>query len=239
MAASAPLRPSAVDRRPADHDVAVEQAGELAGRGAVDRLVERDLQPPVRAGGGVADQPRRQRLGAVAQLDAVDARAVAMQARAAQRHRGRLQLGARAGDDAVAGGLGPQHVERLLGGDAEPSALADGVAVMAAVTCRARGRRCRRSPRLLLDPGVAGEEGGAAGAGEEAEVLRVGLGGDRQLRLGGQLAHLRLRQLAEREAHPRERVGRERGEHVGLVLPGVDGGGAAAARRRPPPARRA
>ncbi len=79
-------------------------------------------------------------------------------------------------------------------------------------------------PRALLDPGVAGEEGGTARAGEEAEILRVGLGGDRELRLRRQLAHLRLGQLAEREAHPRERVGRQRGEHVGLVLPGVDRG---------------
>ena len=55
--------------------------------------------------------------------------------------------------------------------------------------------------RPLARAAVARQERRAAGAGEEAEVLRVGLGGDRQPGLGGERPHLRLGQLAEREAH--------------------------------------
>jgi hypothetical protein len=67
-------------------------------------------------------------------------------------------------------------------------------------------------------PAVAGEEGRLAGAGEEAQVLRVGPPRDREAGLGGQLAHLRLGQLAEREPQPRERLRRDRRQHVRLVL---------------------
>ena len=65
---------------------------------------------------------------------------------------------------------------------------------------------------------MAGEERALAGAGEEAQVLRLALVGDGQPGLARELAHLRLVQLAEREAQPRERCGRQRGEHVALVL---------------------
>ncbi len=65
------------------------------------------------------------------------------------------------------------------------------------------------------------EERLAVGAGEEAEVLRVAAPGDREARLAGELAHLGLLELAEREAQARERGGREPGEHVALVLGGV------------------
>ena len=51
-------------------------------------------------------------------------------------------------------------------------------------------------------------------------------------RLGGQRAHLRLGQLAQREAHPGQRGRRERGQHVRLVL-GRVGGGAEQAVVRP------
>ena len=71
---------------------------------------------------------------------------------------------------------------------------------------------------------MAGEEAGLAGAGEEAEVLRVGARGDRQLGLGGDRPHLGLGQLGQREAHARDRRGRQRGEHVGLVLGRIGGG---------------
>ena len=71
---------------------------------------------------------------------------------------------------------------------------------------------------------MAGEERALAGAGEEAQVLRLALVGDRQPGRARELAHLGLAQLAEREAQPRERGGRERGEHVALVLGRVGGG---------------
>ena len=72
---------------------------------------------------------------------------------------------------------------------------------------------------------MAGEERALALAGEEAEVLALALGGHRQARGGGELAHLGLRQVGEREAQPLERRGSQRREHVGLVLGGVGGRG--------------
>ena len=79
-------------------------------------------------------------------------------------------------------------------------------------------------PLALAHAAVAGEERALAGAGEEAEVLRLALVGDGQPGRARDLAHLRLAQAAEREAHPRQRGRRERGEHVGLILGGVGGG---------------
>ena len=62
------------------------------------------------------------------------------------------------------------------------------------------------------------EEGALSLAGQEAEVLALALGGDRQAGAGGQLAHLGLRQVGEREAKRGQRIRAERGEHVRLVL---------------------
>jgi hypothetical protein len=90
--------------------------------------------------------------------------------------------------------------------------------VVAAVAAEHAAAAVDDLPRPLARAAVAREERRAARAGEEAEVLRVGLRGDGQLRLGGQRAHLRLGQLAEREAHPRDRLGSQPAQHVGLVL---------------------
>ena len=79
--------------------------------------------------------------------------------------------------------------------------------------------------RALAQAAVAGEEALAPGAGQEAEVLRVGLARDRQVVLARERANLGLGQLAEREAQPLQRRAAQRGQHVGLVL-GVVGGGA-------------
>jgi hypothetical protein len=54
---------------------------------------------------------------------------------------------------------------------------------------------------------VPGEERRLARPGQEAEVLGVGLGGDREISRGGQRAHLRLGELAEREAQAGDRGG--------------------------------
>jgi hypothetical protein len=67
------------------------------------------------------------------------------------------------------------------------------------------------------------EEVAVSCAGEEAEVLRVGLARDAQTGLGGELADLLLAHTSQREAQARERVGRERGEHITLVLGDVGG----------------
>ncbi len=81
----------------------------------------------------------------------------------------------------------------------------------------------RISPAAAADPSVPCEERLAVGAREEAEVLRVALARHGEPRLGGDLAHLALLQLAEREAQAAQRVRRETGEHVALVLGEVRG----------------
>ena len=70
---------------------------------------------------------------------------------------------------------------------------------------------------------MALEEVAVAGAGEETQVLRVRLARDGEPGALGELARLLLAQAAEREAQPRERAGRERGEHVALILALVGG----------------
>ena len=64
--------------------------------------------------------------------------------------------------------------------DPEPAALADGEAVLAAVAPEHVALPVDDRPGRVAEPAVAREEPGAVGAGEEAQVLGVGLGGDRQ-----------------------------------------------------------
>src|SRR5262245_65157242 len=70
---------------------------------------------------------------------------------------------------------------------------------------------------------VAREETLPRRPGEEAEVLTLALVRDRQPRRAGELPHLRLGQLAEREPHPRQRAWVEAGQHVRLVLSSIGG----------------
>ena len=197
-----------------DDHVASHQACELARRGTVDRLSELQLEPSTCAG----PNPARQRLGPVAELDAVDLRSGAVQHRVAHRDLRGRERRPRADRDRVRLAVLGQHVERLRGGDAEPLALADREQVLATVaTDGPPGAVDDRTGALAQAP-VAGEERALAGAGEEAQVLRLALVRDRQPGGAGELAHLRLAQLAEREPQPRERGRRERGEHVALVL---------------------
>ncbi len=68
---------------------------------------------------------------------------------------------------------------------------------------------------------MSGQEPAAIGAGHEAQILGVGLGGDRQTGPRGDSPHLGLGQIPQRKPHPRQRPGGERREHVGLILRGV------------------
>ena len=61
-------------------------------------------------------------------------------------------------------------------------------------------------------------------AGHEADVRAVGLVGDAQAELASNPPRLRLGEVAEREAQPRELPLAERVEDVRLVLRGVGGG---------------
>ena len=71
---------------------------------------------------------------------------------------------------------------------------------------------------------MALEEVAVAGAREKAQVLGVAAPGDREPCLTGKLADLLLVHLAERKAHARERLRRERREHIALVLGWIDRG---------------
>ena len=107
-----------------------------------------------------------------------------------------------------------------------PAPLADGEVVVAAVA--------RRSPEpgaveqitlALAQATVATQEVSLALAGEEAEVLALGLLCHGQSVMGGDLPHFGLGQLGQREAHATENCRRQRREHVALVLVLVGGGG--------------
>src|ERR1700746_1497091 len=70
---------------------------------------------------------------------------------------------------------------------------------------------------------MAAQEALLALAGEEAEVLALGLLRNRETVAGGDLAHLRLVQLGERGTQTIEYRRRQRREHVALVLVAVGG----------------
>src|SRR3712207_8470778 len=74
----------------------------------------------------------------------------------------------------------------------------------------------RRPPRSTLFPYTT--------LFRSAEVLGFATVGHREAGLAGDRAHRRLVELAQREAHARQRARREAREHVGLVLGGVGGG---------------
>ena len=188
------------------------RSGAVAGLGELERKRAVAARRR-RAGDPAGDGPR-----AVAELDGVDLGARAVQDGAAHGHRAPRERGARADRDRVGARVGGEDVERLAGRDAEPAALPDRVEVVAAVAAELAPGRVEDRAGALAHAAVAGEERRPPGAGEEAEVLRVGLLGDRQRGLAGDRAHLRLGELAEREPQPGERGGRERGERVRLVL---------------------
>ena len=141
-------------------------------------------------------------VGAVAELRRVDLRLGPVQRDRAERHARAAQRLAGADGDRVRLDVGGGDVERLAAAAAgpHPAPLADGVRVRAAVAGDGAPGEIERAPGALARAAVALEERLTAGAGEEAEVLRVGRARDRQPLALGQLAHLRLGQLAEREA---------------------------------------
>src|ERR1019366_4628886 len=116
-----------------------------------------------------------------------------------------------------------RRVRRRAAADPEAATRADGVAVDATVLADPPAARIEEIPGALAERPVAREDRLATGPGEEAQVLGIGLGGNRQPRAARELAHGGLVQLAEREAHPAKRRRSERGEHVALVLVRIRG----------------
>src|SRR5689334_22558531 len=119
-------------------------------------------------------------------------------------------------------------VERRAGGDAQSLALADGEvvnAVMTAEDAAIAGDEFAGGVRELL--ALLGEirvnEALVVAAGDEADLLRVGLFRQRQAVLAGELAHLRLAHFAQRKARAAELLLREAKKKVRMVLGGVGG----------------
>ena len=192
------------------HDaVAVHQAGGLAR--APRRAPARRARRSSASWRPARRRPREHgsRLGAVAQLDAVDA--------AARRGTGRVLAATRvraasclagADDDPVRGRVLGEHEQRLAGGHARGRG--------AGRRCSGGGRGWRPSTRPRRVHDLAGRvsrrrrgERGTARASVPARKQRSWLSrfsatGSPAAR--GDLAHLRLGQLAEREPHARERA---------------------------------
>ena len=72
------------------------------------------------------------------------------------------------------------------------------------------------------DPDALAEEGPGVAGGNEADVVAVGLVGDRQPPAGGLVADRRLGGVAHRERRMRQLGGSQDSQHVGLVLVAVD-----------------
>src|SRR5579875_2933981 len=220
----------------ADDELSAVEAGELPGRGALGGTLELDGEGAMAAGGedGRVGETTTLQAPVRAHAHAVDVAAGAVQRDLAQLQPCGEQRLARPDGDGVRAGVGREHVQRPTGGrgrgrgdgrgDAEAAALADGVGVRARVLAERVTALVEDRAGPADEPAVAREEVALAGAGEEAEVLGLALARDRQSLAPGELAHLRLVHVTEREAQPRERARRERGEHVALVLALVGGG---------------
>ena len=195
--------------------------GATPNTGSSRAIISRLCRPAAAAVG----QPSGQRRGPVAQLDPVHAGAVAVQRRRAHPDVAATQVLAPTDDDAVGARIRREHVERaLLAPDPEPAALPDREGVRAAVAPEDAAVAVDHVTRARPLATVAGEEAVAIGAGQEAQVLRVGLVRDHEPGRAGAGPHLGLAQRPEREAQPRQRGRRDRAEHVRLVLGRVGGG---------------
>ena len=131
-----------------------------------------------------------------------------------------------------------EDVERVGRGEAEALALADGEALDAFVVAddfAGGGDEFAGGvgERFVLLVEVGLEEGVVVAAGDEADLLRVGLGCDVEAGLCGHDADGWLLHLAEREEGAGELVLREAEEEVGLVLRVVGGAGEDPALSRP------
>ena len=124
---------------------------------------------------------------------------------------------ARTDDDAPVIRIELHHIERLALGDADAAALADGEmddAVMAAEHAAVDMHDIAGLRRAGLQ---LGNDVGIAAARHEADVLAVGLFRDLERELAGDVARLRLGQVAERETDEVELLGRGGEEEIALV----------------------
>src|SRR5215831_10149804 len=135
----------------------------------------------------------------------------------AQPHPAGAQRLARPDHDAARRRIEPHHVERMAGGDAEPSPLADGEmddAGMSAQHAAVKIDDVARPGRTGLEPL---DHLGVAARRHEADVLAVVLVGDREAEPTRKLARLRLGLVAEREAQRLELLARGGKEEIALI----------------------
>src|SRR5689334_11092790 len=127
-----PLR----DRGPPHHKLAFHQAGKLSRGGRERDVLELEPKGVVAPGVHTDRHTRAVWPRAVAQLGVGDASARAVQPDVAQRYGPSFERRTRADYHAIARRILGQHIERLGAADADPAALADGEAMLAAVTAQ-------------------------------------------------------------------------------------------------------
>src|SRR5919106_563185 len=198
-----------------DHEIAVHQTGDLARRRTVNGLTQRN-------GRLVRSAARLEPTGplgrVVAEPDTGDTLGSAVQRRPTDPDEAGRELLARSCDHPIRDGIRGEDVQGLAAPHPDPLALTDREVVMAAVGPDPATGPVDDLAGALIEPGVPAQELALSLTGEEAEVLALGPARHLELRAGGNLTHLRLGELAEREAKAGERGRAKAGEHVGLIL---------------------
>src|SRR6476661_334493 len=168
------------DGAAADDAPAGEHHGGLAGGGAGNRLAEPKAELRVAPGGKIRLHARRHCSRVVAQPHRVDPGALTVEDGIAHLHRARIELLPGADRDRVADRVGAEHIERLPGGHAQAASLADCEVVLPAVAAERATPAVDHVAAAVAQTAVAAQELALAAAGEEAEVLALGLACNRQ-----------------------------------------------------------
>src|SRR5207248_10963363 len=127
-------------------------------------------------------------------------------------------------DDAILYGVNRDDVERALARNADAASLPDGVVMNAVVSAQDTTARVNdlafagQTIRLVFSFEIAINEASVVAVGHEANLLRFRFLSDRQLARACDIAHLRLRHLAQRKQRARELRLRQLPEKVGLVF---------------------
>src|SRR5690606_12451826 len=113
--------------------------------------------------------------------------------------------------DLVSLGSNADHIEWRAATSPQAAPLADGEACVAIVLSDLVARRVdggAGDERWMVGTETCGQEAGVVAVRNEADLLRLRLVGGDQTERARPLAHLRLREVADREAKVRRDVGR-------------------------------